>query len=225
MPKDKFKSPCDERRFTTSALELRNLGEIDEQTGEPQGAPVISGYAAKFNRASENLGSADYQFIEIIEPGAFDGVLNDDVRALFNHDPNAILARSKDGQGTLKLEVDEIGLRYEFEAPDTQAGRDLVTSMRRGDIDGSSFGFTVAKGGDKWESRRDGEGPEINVRTITKIARLGDVSPVTYPAYPDTSAAVRSLQEVKKTQEPPAPEAPTEAEISEVADWAARFGL
>jgi len=132
-----------EQRIMPSSIELRAEGEGSKRT--------IFGYAAKFNSISQNLGDANWQFYEIIAPGAFDGVLNDDVRALFNHEPDNILARSKDGKGTLKMEVDAIGLRYEFEAPDTQAGRDLMVSLERGDIDQSSFGFSVDKDGQKWE--------------------------------------------------------------------------
>ena len=149
-----------------------------------------------FNRMSENLGG----FREIIAPGAFDSVLQDDVRALFNHDPNYLLARST--SGTLKLSVDEQGLRYEFEPPNTTAGRDLVESMKRGDISQSSFAFTVAK--DSWEERDGGV-----VRTINKVERLFDVSPVTYPAYPDATVGMRSMQQwMESRNEEQAAEAP-----------------
>jgi len=90
------------------------------------------------------MGSDQYKVREIILPGAFDDVLNDDVRALFNHDSSMILARSKNGEGTLQIGVDETGLYYEFEPPDTQVGRDLMTSIQRGDVDQSSFGFMIA---------------------------------------------------------------------------------
>ena len=162
-----------EKRAFDSTIEVRAEGD---------NTPTISGYASVFNRQSENLGG----FREIIAPGAFDSVLGDDVRALFNHDPNYLLARST--SGTLRLSVDEQGLRYEFEPPNTTAGRDLVESMKRGDITQSSFAFTVAK--DSWEER-DGS----VVRTINKVERLFDVSPVTYPAYPDATVGMRSMQQ------------------------------
>lgn len=142
----------------------------------------IKGYGAVFNKRSENLGG----FYEVIEPGAFDGVLGDDVRALINHNSDLILARTT--SKTLKLWVDENGLGYEVEMPDTTYARDLMVSTKRGDISQSSFGFIVDD--DTWEEK---EG--IVLRTIKKIKRLLDVSVVTYPAYPDTSAATRSLKQ------------------------------
>lgn len=141
---------------------------------------TITGYGALFNTLSENLGG----FREQIAPGAFDGVLGDDVRALFNHDPNLILARSP---GTMKLAVDSTGLRYEFGVGQQSYALDLVESIGRGDITQSSFAFWVEE--DSWDEDDDGR----IIRTIQKIRRLYDVSPVTYPGYSDTSVAARSL--------------------------------
>lgn len=174
-----------ERRFRDFGIELRGEGEGEKRT--------ISGYAAKFNKESELLYGS---FVEVIEPGAFDDVLQDDVRALLNHDNNFILARTK--SGTLNLSVDEIGLRYEFTAPDTTAGNDLLQSIKRGDISQSSFGFTIASGGAEWEIIENEDNSVKEIRRIKKIKRLYDVSPVTFPAYPDTEVAVRSYQEWKK---------------------------
>ncbi len=132
-------------------------------------------------------------FGEIIKPGAFDDVLNDDVRGLFNHDPNFILGRSS--AGTLSLSVDERGLRYDIVAPDTPTICDLVLSpMLRGDINQSSFAFRVARDGESWYE--DDEG--IVIREITRISRLYDVSPVTYPAYQDADSGVRSMKAWQK---------------------------
>lgn len=186
--------PAIERRFTSGRVEVRNEGE-----GQPK---KVRGYAAIYNQESENLGTDRYQFREVIEPGAFDDVLKDDVRALFNHNPSLILARSKNGEGTLKIGVDDVGLWYEFEAPDTQAGRDLMVSIERGDVDQSSFGFEVTREGQKWEETADGD-KTILKRTILKVSRLHDVSPVTYPAYPDTTVALRSLEEFQRDAEEP----------------------
>jgi len=210
------KLPERESRFLAASVELRAAAESDT-------APKVRGYAAKFNSRSENLGSADYQFYEVIEPGAFDDVLGDDVRALFNHESSAILARSKNGEGSLSIGVDAVGLWYEFDAPDTQVGRDLVTSLKRGDVDQSSFSFTVSKDGQKWEETRQGEGPYIATRTISKVARLYDVSPVTYPAYPDATVALRSLEEFRTEHEPEAPEPP--AQNHSLSHWQRRLGL
>jgi HK97 family phage prohead protease len=144
----------------------------------------ISGYGSVFSKRSENLGG----FREVIAPGAFDSVLNDDVRAFFNHDHNFILGRSTNG--TLRLSVDDEGLRYEIDAPQTQTIRDLVLApMQRGDINQSSFAFRVSRDGEEWAE--DDEG--VVVRTIHKMQRLFDVSPVSMPAYPDGGSAVRSM--------------------------------
>lgn len=202
-------------------------GRVEIRTGEGDAAiPKVRGYAAVFGKDSENLGSENYQFREVIEPGAFDDVLLDDVRALLNHDPNFILARSKNGEGTLTIGTDSIGLWYEFEAPDTTAGRDLTVSIKRGDIDQSSFSFTVSKDGQTWEEKQEGDGPVIMKRTIKKVSRLYDVSPVTYPAYPDATVALRSLQEFRGTEpDPQGEEPPTTEQLSEAGDWAASIGL
>jgi HK97 family phage prohead protease len=208
--------PDRETRVLAGQVELRATSETEK--------PKVRGYASVFNRESENLGSENYQFREIIEPGAFDDVLKDDVRALLNHDPNFILARSKNGEGTLTIGTDETGLWYEFEAPDTTAGRDLMESLKRGDIDQSSFSFTVRKDGQKWEEKQEGDGPTIIKRTISKVARLFDVSPVTYPAYPDASVALRSLQEFRETAPPETP-AESPHEDNSLSHWQRRMGL
>ncbi len=156
------------------------------------GNSKITGYGAVFNSRSENLGG----FREVIAPGAFDSVLDNDVRALFNHDPNFVLGRS--GAGTLSLSVDDTGLRYDIDAPNTQTIRDLVIApMARGDITQSSFAFSVARRGDEWEEDEDG----VIVRTIHKVSRLYDVSPVTYPAYTEASAATRSMKAWKEARD------------------------
>ena len=138
---------------------------------------IVTGHAAVFGQLSEDLGG----FKEKINVGAFDGVLKNDVRAFFNHDPNFLLARTT--SGTLKLAVDKMGLSYSFEVPDTTAGRDLVISMERGDITQSSFAFMVEK--DSW-SEQDGQ----EIRTIEKVGRLFDVSHVSIPAYPQANDLV-----------------------------------
>ena len=143
----------------------------------------IRGYAVKFNsRSSPLLG-----FREIIRPGAFRESLErkDDIRALINHDPGQILGRTR--AGTLNVWEDSVGLAYEITPPDTQAGRDVVTSIGRGDLDGSSFGFRVDKDGESW-SRVGGE----TIREINN-AKLLDVSVVAYPVYPSSEASLRSL--------------------------------
>lgn len=153
--------------------------------------PAIRGYAALFNTLSEDLGG----FREQLSTGAFaDALGHSDVRALINHDPNLVLGRNK--AGTLAMREDAAGLYVEITPPDTQAARDLVTSMQRGDVNQMSFAFTVAKEDQAWT--RDGTGPWL--RTIKKVSRLYDVSVVTYPAYPQTSAAARALEDVQRAE-------------------------
>lgn len=160
----------------------KRVAEIRMEATENESRKIV-GYAAVFNKDSEDLGG----FVERIAPGAFtEAIATSDVRALFNHDQNLILARNT--SGTLELIEDETGLRYEFEAPDTSFGNDLLEMIKRGDVNQSSFGFTVKS--DTWEEQ---EGKVY--RTINKVNRLYDVSPVTFPAYPDASVAVRSMQE------------------------------
>ena len=112
----------------------------------------------------------------------------DDVRALFNHDPNHLLGRTT--SGTLKLSVDQVGLQYKIVPPDTQAGRDTVESIKRGDLTGSSFSFSIME--DKWEKKTDGK-LQIDIRTLLNV-QMFDVGPVTFPAYTSTSTGVRQLR-------------------------------
>jgi len=206
--------PDRESRFLSASVELRAAQDQEAQSKR------IFGYAAKFNVESENLGNDEYQFREIITPGAFDEALNDDVRALFNHDSSLILARSKNGEGSLKIGVDSVGLWYEFEAPDTQVGRDLMTSIARGDVDQSSFSFKIADDGEIWEERKNEEGQSVLKRTITKVSRLFDVSPVTYPAYPDATVALRSLEKFQSEHEQNEP-----TDDHSLSHWQRRMGL
>ncbi|CNF16327.1 phage prohead protease%2C HK97 family [Yersinia rohdei] len=159
-------------------------GEVRAEQRENEPTRII-GYGSVFNTRSEPL----WGFREIIKPGAFDDVLGNDVRGLFNHDPNFILGRSS--ANTLTLSVDERGLQYNIVAPDTQTIRDLVIApMLRGDITQSSFAFSVARDGESWYEDEEG----IVIREISKFSRLYDVSPVTYAAYQDADSGVRSMQ-------------------------------
>ena len=152
----------------------------------------VEGYALLFNVDSRPMWGGD--LIERIAPTALDGVLEkSDVLCLMNHDESrGVLARWRMGEGSLSLTVDEKGLRYAFDAPKTALGDELVEALKRGDIAESSFAFTVEK--DNWERKEDG----TYVRTIVQIDRLYDVSPVYYPAYEDTSVALRSLEGYKE---------------------------
>lgn len=141
----------------------------------------IEGYALIFNSESRNLGG----FTEIIKPEAMNGIiLQADVIALIEHDKSkGVLARSTNNQGTLKLSVDNLGLKYSFTPPDTPAGVELVEGIKRGDIRTSSFAFRVGENGQKWSEKPDG----TYLRTITQFSDLHDVSAVIYEAYSDTS--------------------------------------
>ena len=168
-----------ERRFFVS-------GDLQIET-RADGVEVIKGHAAVFNQLSLDLGG----FREQVAPGAFAEAIAkpDDVRALFNHDPNIVLGRNL--AGTLSLREDAYGLAIEIVAPATQTVRDLVLEpMKRGDVTQMSFGFSVNPNGDQWAKNDDGAW----IRTLTNV-RLFDVSPVTYPAYPQTDVGVarRSL--------------------------------
>ena len=162
-----------ERRTATEGVELREEGNT----------MTAIGYASVFNRLSQNLGG----FVERVAQGTFAKTIQEaDVRALFNHDADQVLGRSK--SGTLRMQEDEKGLRYEIDLPNTQLGRDLAALLERGDISGSSFGFTTIS--DEWGETEDG----YPLRTLTEV-RLRDVSPVTFPAYTSSEASLRSLAE------------------------------
>ena len=154
----------------------------------------ISGYAVRFNEQSRYLG-----FYETISRGAITQELIDesDVFALLDHDPSKVLARCKRGIGNLVLTVDDEGVKYDFDALENELGNTVLTYVRAGIIDSSSFAFAVDEDGDIWERRADGE----VYRTITKIGGLYDVSPVFNPAYDTTSCSCRSYDEFKSKEE------------------------
>lgn len=163
-----------ERRiFTPGVIEIRKADD------KPIG---IVGHAAMFNALSEDFGG----WREQIAPGAFARSIAEgaDVRALWNHNPEHILGRTK--SGTLRLEEDDSGLAIHIDPPDTQVGRDLMVSIGRGDVSQMSFGFRTVR--DDWNF----DGP-VAIRTLQDVD-LFDVSPVTFPAYPQTDAALREFR-------------------------------
>ena len=181
----------------------------------------VEGYALVFNSLSRDLGGV----VERIAPHALDGVLEDsDIKCLLNHDASrGVLARCRGANvpqaevgNSLELEVDDIGLRYAFDAPNTALGDELLESLRRGDINQSSFAFTVKE--DKWERMEDG----MARRTILKFDRLYDVSPVYDPAYLGTSVDLdrRGYDEMvaKEEAEKRAAEEARKAELAEYFD-------
>ena len=177
--------------MTTKNREIRSFNFSFE--GEKEERKMV-GHAAVFNQAADIGGL----FSELIEPGAFKAsIKKDDVRALFNHDPNFVLGRNK--AGTLTMSEDDTGLKVSIEPPDTQFARDLAISIERGDINQMSFAFSVQE--EEWIR---GEKKDPDIRKIKKV-RLYDVSPVTYPAYEGTDIAIRShdawKEEIEKLEQ------------------------
>lgn len=160
-----------------------------DKTGKKK--TVIRGYAALFNSDSQDLGG----FVERIAPGAFDNVMKrgTDVVGLYNHEPMFLLGR--ESAGTLRLSVDERGLRYEIDAPESRA--DVVEAIERGDVRGSSFAFKVKGAGEKWSRSQDGR----QIREIVDFDGLFDVGPVLRPAYPATETFVsrRAMDMAKRS--------------------------
>ena len=189
------------RKITNKEVRTFNVSDIEVRNDD--GKNVVVGYGAVFNSESNDLGG----FVEYIAPGAFDGRLEDDVRFLINHD-GLPLARTTNN--TLRLSVDERGLKYEADMPDTTLANDLMTLLRNGTISQSSFAFTVEE--DSWENV-DGR----NIRTINKVSRLYDISSVTFPAYSEAgSFALRSLETWQEEQEKNKLDESLEKELKEV---------
>lgn len=172
-------APAAERRAFT-------VGELRMVRAEGQAAR-IEGHASVFNQVAD-IG----WFREQVAPGAFAATLKDDVRALINHDANYVLGRTT--AGTLRLSEDSKGLAISIDPPDTQAARDLMISMERGDINQMSIGFQAVK--ETW----DETDPNSPLRTLLQV-RLFDVSPVTFPAFTGTDVAVRSSYDAFKASQ------------------------
>ena len=164
--------------------ERRAAGAVEKRA---EGESILTGYAAVFNARTTIAG----YFEEEIAPGAFvEAIRRDDVRALIDHDPTKILGRNT--AGTLRLSEDDRGLRFEVDLPETSLAADLRTSMKRGDINQASFAFAVKR--EEWSDRGD---KALPLRRILEVGPLFDVSVVTYPAYEQTEAALRSLDQFR----------------------------
>ena len=188
-----MKVPATRWRAAASDGVLALIGNIDTLDDNAQ-------TIRQHSRAYETpAGMPDtYTLDHAVDVGEEDG--DADVRALKNHDSNLLLGRTK--AGTLELEENKTGLRFKVKLPDTTAGRDVAAEVKRGDITGCSFSFTVEENGNEW-LEKDG----IIKRTIRVFKRIFDVGPVVFPAYPDTTVAVRSMDQFKA--DPPEPtEAP-----------------
>lgn len=175
-----------------SSGEARSLPTEMRMAGDD--SRTVVGKAAVFNSWSRDLGG----FIERVHKGAFDKAIPvSDIRALFNHNADKILARSKRGKGTMNINVDRTHLNYRFDSPETTYGNDLIVSLNRGDIDESSFAFDIDPNNKEAEDWTKNEKTQIWERNIYEVRRIYDVSPVTYAAYEDTSVAKRNLQRVQ----------------------------
>lgn len=172
-------------------LETRcaDLGPV-ELRESPSGGRVLAGYAAVFNRYSQNLGG----FVEQVDPAAFNKSLADAVPVMcrLNHADAALLGAT--WAGTLRLSVDGTGLLYEVDLPGTSAGNDVHTLAQRGDLKWSSFAFVTIE--DEWSETDQG----FPLRTLRAV-KLIDVAPVNSPAYLDTTVAARSLERARATQD------------------------
>lgn len=148
----------------------------------------VRGHAAVWDRTAW-IGPPKYGFSERFAKGAFKETINDgaDVRYLFNHNPDAVLARTK--SGTLTLAEDATGLKVDANLAPTTVGRDLAILLERRDITQMSVGMQVIE--DRWEEVEGNDGNVYELRTILR-AKLFDVSAVTYPAYEETDAKLRS---------------------------------
>lgn len=186
----------DTRYITGPLASIRIENRADGQK------PMLVGYGAVFYRESSpgteyNFDGIWSSFRERILPGAFDiAIREDDVRALFNHDVNELLGRT--ASRTLRLSVDSVGLRYEIDPPDTESAKRVVEAVRRGDLSGSSFSFTVEE--ENWRSIKSDGDKEVNIRELVSV-RLYDVGPVTFPAYQAATAGVRSVGDLEEARQ------------------------
>lgn len=154
---------------------------------------TVEGYALRFNKLSNDLGG----FVEEISPEALKEADLSDVRALIDHDSSKVLGRTT--SETLELTVDDEGLYFRCQLPNTSYAKDLYENIRLGNINQCSFGFILDEDGDSFEKRDDG----LFKRTLRKIKSLFDVSIVTYPAYDDTDVApaLRSIEAIKESEQ------------------------
>ena len=168
--------------------EIRSIARAYTTNGR-----TVSGYAIRFNEDSAFMG-----FTERISPSALPASMleNADIFAYFNHDWSKVLARTPN---SLKLDLRSDGLYYEFEAPNTQDGNDLLEHIKRGEMYGTSFAFSLPEdgSGEVWTKQEDG----TYLREIVMFDALYEISPVYTPAYPTTSVSARCLEHVRKLEE------------------------
>ncbi|UUG68593.1 prohead protease [Halomonas phage YPHTV-1] len=177
------KTEMEVREILTNKIEIRE---------DEDGNRTITGYAVKWEKKSHVLGMF-FKFREKFKKGAFaDSLNNDDQRYLWSHDVSKVLGRTKNN--TLRLEEDDVGLRFELDLPKTTLGNDTYESIKRGDVDGVSFGFR--KEDDEIEEPDD----DLPIRTVKK-AKLLEVSAVAFPAYPDSEVSARGYDRMKQYED------------------------
>lgn len=194
---------------------MRTMRIVDlhiEQRADGQPSRQIEGRAVPFNEWSKPIWG---EWVEMIEDRAFDTCDMSDVIMCTDHGMGCadVLARSRNGEGTLAIRIESDGLHFSFEAPDTTRGNDLLELVRRGDISECSFKFQVAD--DRWTWRSATNGLEYDQRVVTKIAKLYDLSIVVSGAYPTTSAVAEraaaderaAVEELRRTAARPTAEA------------------
>lgn len=175
--------PVDRRYLCNERTQCRMVKSED-------GKRYLEGYGIVFNQESKRLGG---WFVETIKPESVKRAMEaDDITVDTHHIEHNLLGRKK--TGTAQFTVDEVGVKYRVEVPNTTYGNDIAALVERGDIDGSSFVFTTAPHGDEWRSvNKNGE--EYWERTVTEMGRIYSMGPVVTPAYPQTTAAMRSFNE------------------------------
>ncbi|MEH6975901.1 MULTISPECIES: HK97 family phage prohead protease [Bacillus] len=168
------------REIVTQKIEIRE---------DDNGNRTLTGYAVKWEKKSLVMGYYR-KFREQFKNGAFtESLRSDDQRFLWSHDTSKVLGRTKNT--TLRLSEDAVGLRFELDLPNTTLGNDTYESIKRGDVDGVSFGFNMIS--EEIEEPDD----DLMLRTVTK-AKLLEVSAVAFPAYPDSEVSARGYDPYKR---------------------------
>ena len=196
------------RTFDFSTEENRALAPRLADDGN-----TVEGYAIVFNQLSRQLydRATRKRFTEVIEPRAVSMAFLDtqDIKLNYNHDNTQLLGRSRFGEGTLTYEIDEYGVRYRCELPDTTLGRDVRELIRRGDLFGCSFAFTYDPAGVR-DERKGGQ----NIRTVSSFGSISDFSIVCDPAYMGTMVSTRDFVEPDEPKEEPPVEEPKPTEVN-----------
>ena len=187
------------RRLSAAPAEFR-VEKVEREDGGTD--RYVSGYAVVFEQSSKPIWD---EWVEIISRGAFANTDMSDVVMVVDHarDVQSILARSRNGEGTLSITIDEHGVAFRFLVPDTTVGRDIVALIERGDISECSFAFWVKE--DRWSYDMVVEGKTYDVRRIEQVAKLADLSIVVNGQYPQTSVEVdeRALAAARRAKDEP----------------------